>query len=318
MGTHFSRPVFLLTEIENQELVVTRQKNTSTPKPKIRKSERALVEEAEEIVVKLDTIEKEEEQAWAELKDMTVGATQLQKEIDELKRINQQIREENETLRKSVQAAEENAARHFETAEKEKRAAERHRLHFESRIRELEKTNSVIDEKPSMALAQTEAALAENISIPKTIFKAGDTPERQKIAAESITQKLPEVSGGSVTIQSVRVFQSVGTQAPALMLTTGEGFAVQTIFHLSGMDALALTNEKAPYQVACYIYNLTEGGAPLLNTCKGQLAESKFEYTINAYLPSLSPGLYRLTTLVTISTTRNQTAHYQGPIVHVR
>jgi hypothetical protein len=293
------------------------QKNISMQKPKIEKTGKACTEEREEILVQLGTAKAGQEQIPADLKDMTDGVRQLQQEIDELKRINQQIREENETFRKSVQAAEENAARQFETAEKEKREAERHQLHFESRIRELKKTDAVKDGKPSMALAQTEAAIAENISIPKTIFKAGDTPERQKIAAEPTAQKLPEISVTKVNIQSVKVFQSVGTQVPTLMLTAGEGFAVQTIFHLSGIGALALTSERAPYQVACYIYNLTEGGVPLLNTSKGQLIDNKLEYTINAYLPSLGPGLYRLTTLVTISTARNLTAHCQGPIVHV-
>ncbi|GEM_PF-4359898 len=297
---------------------MARQKNMSTPKTKMKKTEKTLVEEAEEIVVKLDTIERGEELASAEVKDMTDGVSQLQQEIDKLKRFNQHIREEKEILRKSVQAAEENAAQQFEAAEKEKREAERHQLHSESRIRELEKTKAISNEKTSLIAAQSQAAIAENITVPSKILKTGDVLDRQKAATEPVAQKLPEISMRSVNIQSVRVFQSVGTQAPTLMLTTSDGFIVQTIFHLSGIHALAVASEKAPYKVACYIYNLTEGGVPLLNTSKGQLSASKLEYTINAYLPSLRPGLYRLTTLLTISTTRNLTAQYQGPIVHVR
>jgi hypothetical protein len=296
---------------------MTPQKNISMQKPKIEKNGKARTEEREEILVQLGTANAGQEQIPADLKDMTGGVRQLQQEIDELKRINQQIREENETFRKRVQAASENAARQFETTEKEKREAELHQLHFESGIRELKKTDAVKDEKLSMALAQTEAAIAENVSIPKTIFKAGDTFERQKIAAEPVTQKLPETSVRNVNIQSVKVFQPAGTQVSKLKLAAGEGFAVQTIFHLSGVGALALASEQAPYQVACYIYNLTQGGSPLLNTSKGQLIDNKLEYTINAYLPSLGPGLYRLTTLVIILTARKLTAHCQGPIVHV-
>jgi len=299
---------------------MARSKNTSTPKPKVEKTRKVLAAETEEIVVKLGTNEAVKEQAGAVLKDILGGESQLQQEIDELKRLNQQIQEENETLRKNVQVAEDNVSRQLATAERDKREAERHRLHFEGRIQELEKTNAlnaVNDKKFSITAVQPQAAIAENITIPKTTFKAENILERQKIAVEPATPKLPEMSVKNVSIQAVQVFQPVASPLPTLTLTAEKRFAVQTIFHLSGIGALALTGEQAPFRAACYIYNLTDGGVRLLYTSKGELTETKIEYTINEYIPSLGPGLYRLSTLLTISSARNLTAHYQGPIVHV-
>lgn len=174
------------------------------------------------------------------------------------------------------------------------------------------------EEKLSITDAPPLAALADSISIPQTVSRADGHLPSPKIAVASAMRKLRELPLRKLDIQAVEVFQPFRTPLPTQALTANEECSVRAIFRISGTEALALTREKAAFQLACYVNNLTAAGAaPMLGKSEGQLIEDKLDYTIHVRFCNLAAGLYRLTTVVVILTSPRMTASYQGPIFRV-
>lgn len=115
-------------------------------------------------------------------------------------------------------------------------------------------------------------------------------------------------------LRSEKKLRNIKTELSTLAITTPGGLTIQTFIHLSGTDALMLTRNQAPFQLAWYAHKIGGGGSVLLKTYQAQLAENKLEYTINVDA-DLTTGLYRLMTVITFPTPWNLIAHCQGPVV---
>jgi hypothetical protein len=174
------------------------------------------------------------------------------------------------------------------------------------------------EEKLSLTDAPSLAALADSMPTTQTIIKPDGPLASPKIAAAAAMQNRRELPPRKLDIRAVEVFSPSRSSLPTQTLTADEGCSVQIIFRIAGTEALALTREKAAFHLACYVTNLTAGGAaPMLGKSEGQLIENKLDYTIHTRLSNLASGLYRLTTVVVIVTSPRLTASYQGPVFHV-
>jgi hypothetical protein len=120
----------------------------------------------------------------------------------------------------------------------------------------------------------------------------------------------------SLVVSDVRVFRTGVPDVAALVLNPDEAFVIQARFRL-GPEALSLTAQESAFQVRVLARELTSGTSTPLATDKGGLARDVLEYPVKMQALGLSPGLYRLLTLVTLRAPVNLLGHYEGPIIHV-
>ncbi len=134
--------------------------------------------------------------------------------------------------------------------------------------------------------------------------------------AEAPTSQLLEPAVG-LAVSDVEVFHPGVPDLMALALNSAEAFVVQVRFELQGPQALALTTQISPFEIRIYAHELTSGASTLLTTYSGNLVENVVEYTTQTQALGLSPGLYRLITLVTLHAPAKMVGHHEGPIVHI-
>jgi hypothetical protein len=101
------------------------------------------------------------------------------------------------------------------------------------------------------------------------------------------------------------------------MLDPSQAFVVQARFQLQGAEAPSLTAQASSYEMQVYAHEVTSGASRLLASYKANLVENVLEYTPQTQAPGLSPGLYRLVTLVRLQAPSNVMGHHEGPVVHV-
>jgi hypothetical protein len=103
----------------------------------------------------------------------------------------------------------------------------------------------------------------------------------------------------------------------ALMPGPEQAFVVQARFQLQGQEASALTTQGSSFEIKVYANTITGGTPGLLTTYNANLVEDVLDYTAQMRAPGLSPGLYRLITLVTLRGPVNMVGYHEGPIVEV-
>jgi len=140
-------------------------------------------------------------------------------------------------------------------------------------------------------------------------------PARPPAEVEAPTPE-PLEPAVSLTVSDVQVFRAGVPNVAALVLNPDEAFVVQARFRLSP-EALSLTAQESAFQVRVLARELTSGTSTLLATHKGSLARDVLEYPVKTQAPGLSPGLYRLLTLVRLQAPINMLGHYERPIIRV-
>lgn len=121
----------------------------------------------------------------------------------------------------------------------------------------------------------------------------------------------------SLTISEVGVFRTGVPNLMVLTLNVAEDFLVQIRFQLQGSEAPLLTAQASSYEMHVYTSEVTTGLSKLLTSYRGKLVGDVSEYTTQIEAPGLSPGLYRLITLVTLQEPVKMIGHYKGPIIQV-
>lgn len=129
----------------------------------------------------------------------------------------------------------------------------------------------------------------------------------------------PELQRQTVelTVSQIGMFHIGEPDALALNLSPEEAFVIQVRFQLQGPDAPALTDQESSYETKVYATNATGGSRKLLATQRGKLVKDILSYTAQMQVPGMSPGLYRLFTLVTLGSPGNLASYRDGPIVEV-
>jgi hypothetical protein len=151
---------------------------------------------------------------------------------------------------------------------------------------------------------------------PQVISEPLITPEPLPPIAEAAQPELPKPSA-NLTFSEVRIFRTGTSGDMALMLNAAEAFEVQARFQIQGPDALSLTTRESSYEMRVYAHELTGGSSTLLTRYQANLVRDVLEYTPQTPIPGLAPGLYRLLTLVTLSTPTKVVGYYEGPVFQV-
>jgi hypothetical protein len=121
----------------------------------------------------------------------------------------------------------------------------------------------------------------------------------------------------SLTNLDVKIFSAHSPGIMTLTLDPDEDFVVQARFQLQGPDAFSLTADEFSYEMKVYANEVTSGTSKLLTTHSANLVKDVLEYTPQADVSGLSPGLYRLVTLVTLHTPIKMAARHTRLIIHV-
>jgi hypothetical protein len=127
----------------------------------------------------------------------------------------------------------------------------------------------------------------------------------------------PPVPTFGLVVSDVQVFRTGVAGLADLVLNPDEAFIVQARFRLHGREAPSLAARRSAYELKVYAREVTSGTCTLLTTYRASLAENVSEYTAQMHVPGLSPGFYRLITLVTLPAPINMGSQYEGPIVDV-
>jgi len=121
----------------------------------------------------------------------------------------------------------------------------------------------------------------------------------------------------SLIVSDVQVFRQGATGANVWSLNAEEDFVVEAHFQLQGAEARSLTAEKSPYEMKVYTNKIVGKESKLLTTYSGNLVEDDLEYTVQMDMPGLSPGSYRLVTVVTLDPPKQLADYHEGPIIKV-
>jgi hypothetical protein len=132
-----------------------------------------------------------------------------------------------------------------------------------------------------------------------------------KVEAPKPKDLTPE---SSLTVSDVRVFREGVPGVAALDFRAGEDLMVQAGFQIQGPEAPAFSAHEESFEVNVFAYEVTSGTSSLLSTHRDNLVENVLEYRTEMLIPELSPGIYRLTTLVRLLKMLDQ---HEGPIVHI-
>ncbi len=119
----------------------------------------------------------------------------------------------------------------------------------------------------------------------------------------------------SLAISDGNVFRLGSPGFAALTVDSDEKIVVQIRFHLDGPEASALANQGFPFEVYVYTHEITTGGSKLLTTYQANLKKNVLNYTVQMLVLSLSPGKYRLHTMVILHSPTKLESHYDGPII---
>ena len=111
----------------------------------------------------------------------------------------------------------------------------------------------------------------------------------------------PRRPQASLIVSTVRVFRPGEPELATLFSMPEEPFIVQARFHLQGTEARSLAAQGSSYYLKIYANELTSGKSQLLTTCSAELVQDVLEYTAPAEVSGLPPGLYRLSTVVTLA-----------------
>lgn len=170
------------------------------------------------------------------------------------------------------------------------------------------------DNFPGLNIQRLAAFMKECISAPVTP-EPTPPPAPPPVGVEAPTPE-PLEPAISLTVSDVQVSRVGVPGVTALVLNPDEAFVVQARFRLSP-EALPLTAQESAFQVQVLARELTSGTPTLLAIPKESLVRNVLEYPVEVEVPGLSPGLYRLLTLVTLHAPINMLDHYEGPIVRV-
>lgn len=159
------------------------------------------------------------------------------------------------------------------------------------------------------------AAFMKACIAPPIIPKPTVTPAPPSAGAKA----MPESPGPTtnLTISDVRILRMGTPDTPVLAPRPDETSVVQVRFKLYGPQAPSLTAQRFPFEMKVYAYEVTNGTSRLLTQYQANLAKGVLDYSASMDAPGLSPGLYRLTTLVTLQAPTKIVGHHDGPVVYI-
>lgn len=141
------------------------------------------------------------------------------------------------------------------------------------------------------------------------------------IAASNFSHEIPvpESTGESYTmnISDTLVFDKGAGDTTSLSFHAREAFVVQAGFHLQAEEESPGQVQDTDFDISVYANEIGGSHSQLMASSYGRLQEKVLDYTARVEAPGLSPGVYRLVTLVTLHTPRKRTGHYEGPIILV-
>jgi hypothetical protein len=135
------------------------------------------------------------------------------------------------------------------------------------------------------------------------------------ISAEAPTPEAHTRAG--LTVSDTQVFRKRLPGVTTLRLSPDESFLVQVRFQLEGSEAPALAAEESPFEIKVLAREVISGPSALLATHSGNLVKNVLEYSTQMQVPGLSPGLYRLVTVVTLHAPVNMVGHHERAAIHV-
>jgi len=121
----------------------------------------------------------------------------------------------------------------------------------------------------------------------------------------------------SLTVSDVQVFHTGALGTMALTLSPEEAFVVRAHFQIQSTEAVSLFTQESAYEMMVYANQIGSSESKLLTTYSGRLVNDVVENTVQTEVPSLSPGTYRLVTLITLHTPIKAAGYHEGPIVQV-
>jgi hypothetical protein len=114
-----------------------------------------------------------------------------------------------------------------------------------------------------------------------------------------------------LSVSDIEAFHKETPGVAALVFDLNETFVVQARFQFQGSAAFSLTAQKSSYEVHVYAHEMISGISRLLAIYRANLAKEVLEYSASMQVPGLSPGLYRLVTLVTLREPAKMIGHYE-------
>lgn len=121
----------------------------------------------------------------------------------------------------------------------------------------------------------------------------------------------------SLIVSEVRVFHPHDPDFMTLVLTRDEPFGIKAFFQLQGPNAQLPTFDTSAFEVKVYVNEVSSGKCKLLITYSAKLIQNVLEYIVPMEMPGLSPGLYRLFTIVTLYTPIKLAGFYGKTIIHI-
>lgn len=124
-------------------------------------------------------------------------------------------------------------------------------------------------------------------------------------------------SKSGLIVSDVQVFQVEDPDNSTLFIPQNEPFIIQVRFLIQGSEAKTLIFKESKFKIKVYANEIFTGKSMLIRTYSAAPIRNILEYTAPVEMHGLSPGLYRLSTIIILQTTPILAGFYGKTIIHV-
>jgi hypothetical protein len=168
---------------------------------------------------------------------------------------------------------------------------------------------------PALDVTQLAAFMSSHLSAtapPEIVTLAKAAPPLEKTA-----EVRPEVEGIYLDIKGVEIYRADDPRVPSLVFNAQEEMEISVDFQLSGTEASNLADRGIEYAITVHANAVASGASIVLAASRYQLSKDVVDYSSKMISKKITPGLYRLVTLVVLKSPERQAAYYEGPTIHM-
>lgn len=155
-------------------------------------------------------------------------------------------------------------------------------------------------------------AYIDPIIIPKDAFDTVSSLEGLTTPQSGLIS-----SKSSLIVSDVQVFRMEDLDNSTLYIPPNEPFIMQVRFLIQGLEAKTLTAKESSFKLKVYANEIFTGKSKLLRTYSATPIRNMLEYTAPVEVHGLSPGIYRLFTIILLHTTPIFAGFYGKTIIQV-
>lgn len=151
--------------------------------------------------------------------------------------------------------------------------------------------------------------------IMKSIKRAmASSPELKPVSPRDPKPSIKPKASLSIADAEIK---SMGSTTKPGVFDSKDAMRIENRFRIEGGEAASLTQQGGVFDIKIYANSMRSGKASLLTSKRGKLVKDVLEYREEMEVSDLSPGHYRLDTLVILQEPARVAEYHEGPRFHI-